>query len=167
MSAGGTQRLGDIAWQIKLDRSAVEPEAEPGGETIVLTNESIRQLRGQRMLTGSSSSTPAATQVDSEQLRQRAAQREKLRKHWRKLYDAQRERVRKVEGELAMIEVKISSLADQTGGSGSKQQTARARLVEARQKRRIIADRLQREQDRLQSIIGQARRQGAEPGWFR
>jgi hypothetical protein len=171
MVYGGTQRLGDIAWQIKLDRSAIEDEDEDededGEATIVLTNESIKQLGGQRMLTSGSGSSTTTAPVDPEQLSQRAAQREKVRKHWRKLYDAQLERVRKVEGELAIIDVKIASLADRTGGSGSKEVTARARLAEARQKRRTIAERLRREQDRLQSIISQARRQGAEPGWFR
>ena len=159
------QRLGDIAWKIKLGGAAAESEAEE----LVLTNESVQELAGDRMLTGRSQAAQPLP-ADDQLLQDRSEERLKRRRYWRKLYDTQQEKVRKVEAELAMADVKVdSALAAyrQSRGSGASEIRARARLDEARGKRQVVSERLTREQQRLQTIISQARRDGAEPGWFR
>jgi hypothetical protein len=159
------QRLGDIAWKIKLGGAAVKSE----DEAIVLTNESVQQLAGERMLT-ERGQTNQKQPDDTQQLQKRAEARESRRKHWRKQYDKQLQKVRKVEAELAMADIKVDSALSayrQTLGSGAPEVKARARLDEAKGKRQVVAERLAREKSRLQTIISQARRDGARPGWFR
>jgi hypothetical protein len=160
------QRLGDIAWKIKLGGAAVTSD----DEAIVLTNENVQQLAGERMLTERGQTAQGQPQAADPQLQQLTEDRERRRKHWRKLYDKQQEKVRKVEAELAMADVKVDSAVSayrQARGSGAPEVKARAKLDEARGKRQVVAERLAREQSRLQTIIGQARRDGAQPGWFR
>lgn len=161
------QRLGDIAWKIKLGGTSKTDRSEE--EAIVLTNESVQQLAGERMLTerGQASQPPPN---DTQELHKRAEARESRRKYWRKLYDKQQEKVRKVEAELGMADVKVDSALSayrQTFGSGAPEVRARARLDEAKGKRQVVAEKLAREKNRLQTIISQARRDGARPGWFR
>jgi hypothetical protein len=159
------QRLGDIAWKIKLGGAT----AKSDDEAIVLTNESVQQLAGERLLTerGQASQPPPN---DNQEQQKRAEARESRRKHWRKLYDKQLQKVRKVEAELAMVDIKVDSASSayrQALGSGAPEVKARARLDEVRGKRQVVAERLNREKNRLQTIISQARRDGARPGWFR
>jgi len=159
----GEKRLGEYAHRMCLDRAAL---GEPGG-VVVITNDTVGRIKGRGLLTSgrlAARSTASETAHRSSTKPQRDG---KLRDHWRKLVDEEREKVARTQTELALLDVKIDSLEDAAFDSGPGAVRIWAKYEEARQRRRIIAHRLKRERAKLAEVVREARRYGAQPGWFR
>lgn len=152
------QRLADYARRNRLER----PAAEPDGDPLVITNDTVDRLADHGVLTSctprarASPAMPRPTPVPASR-----------RAHWRRQVEAQRARIARTTDELARIDARIDSLEDAAFDGGSKAYRLWAKVDEAKRQRQVVERRLDREQSELSAIVRAARREGAEPGWFR
>jgi hypothetical protein len=154
--------LGEYADRATLERDGTTP---PEG-AVVITNETVGRLGEGGHLTictpdprptaGSSWSGSTATPVPTA-----------VRNRWRRRVEAQNQRIVEAERELARIDARIEALEDAAFDGGSRAYRLWARLDEARARRRIAEVALRRERTKLSSIMRDARKEGAQPGWFR
>jgi len=84
------------------------------------------------------------------------------RARWRKAYHKQRGVIAGLERRRNLLEVEIDHIED---GQLTAKNLARLDHVEA--KARVLDGEIRREQGELSRIVREARRHGAEPGWFR
>jgi hypothetical protein len=84
------------------------------------------------------------------------------RTHWRTAYRRQRQVITGLERRRALIEVEIDHIED--GGLTAR---SLALLDRVEEKARVLDEQIKRERGELVRIVREARRHGAEPGWFR
>jgi hypothetical protein len=84
------------------------------------------------------------------------------RARWRKVYFKQRDAIRALERRRALIEVEIDHIED-----GRLDARGLARLERAEAKLRLLDKEIRDERNELARIVREARRHGAQPGWFR
>ncbi len=141
--------LAAYAGGITLDRS------KPGGDAgrVMITNENLAELAARGAVTlgaVSTRGTPPKPPGAAE------------RTHWRTAYRRQRQVITGLERRRAIIEVEIDHIED--GGLTAR---SLARLDHAKGKARVLDEQIKRERGELVRIVREARRHGAEPGWFR
>jgi hypothetical protein len=145
--------LGAYAEKITLRRSNLCNESG----RLVLTNDNVATLGGKAAITLGAVPT-------SERKGQRPSDREIAaeRSRWRTTHQRQRDVVAGLERRRERLEIEIDHLEDQrfTIKVAARLQTAEARLQQL--DREIAVERAE-----LARIVREARRHGAEPGWFR
>jgi hypothetical protein len=142
--------LAAYARRITLDRS----RAAEGSDRLTITNENLEVFAaGGAVTLGSvpAHSFAPATRPDAAE-----------RARWRKVYHKQRGVIAGLERRRALLEVEIDHIED-------GQLTAKnfARLDRAEAKLRVLDEEIKHERAELVRIVREARRHGAEPGWFR
>lgn len=85
-----------------------------------------------------------------------------LRSKWRKVYFKQRDAVTALERRRALLEVEIDHIEN-----GRLDARGLARLERAEAKLRLLDEEIRDEHLELARIVRDARRHGAQPGWFR
>jgi excinuclease UvrABC helicase subunit UvrB len=145
--------LGARAQTITLNRSALEGDRE----RVVLDNDAIARIGKNTSLTlgaiepaKESRSQPAASTTTSERARWRAAHR----KQSRVIIELERRR--------ALLEIEVDHLENQRLTIKTM-----ARIQNAEAKLRMLDREIAVERAELARIVREARRRGAEPGWFR
>jgi hypothetical protein len=145
--------LGAYAREITIDRSAF---GDPDGR-VILTNENVVGFGTGATITlgavmtavhGRSKASSGGSSADRSRVR--AAHR----KQQQVIADLERQR--------SLLEVEIRHIDNQ-----SLTPKILARLDRAKSKRRHLDQEISRARDELARIVRDARRQGAEPGWFR
>jgi hypothetical protein len=162
-SPPGEQHISEYADRIKLDRSQLD-DATGAPE---ITNDTIRELEQRGHLTTASPigdsaegtprpSSPPPSQVDP-----------KRRTYWRSRVLSQAKIVEKCTAEIARLDAKIDSLEDAAFDSGTRGAKQWARVDETKRLRTIAEVQCKRERAKLSEIVREARKEGAQPGWFR
>jgi len=162
-SLPGEQRLTDYAKTIELDRSRLDAD----GDIPEITNDTVDTVGRDGLITttspapgGGAASTgetvPTPTRVDATR-----------RPYWRTRVLSQARRVEQCAAELQLAEAKIDSLEDAAFDRGSKGARLWARVDEAKRRLEVVKARCTRERAELSSIVRAARKEGAQPGWFR
>jgi hypothetical protein len=159
----GERLLGEYAGRICLDRSVLE---ESDG-MILITNDTVGRISGQGRLTSGHLADRATNSTTGVSRKSNSGNGAKLRSHWRKLVDDERQKIADTQTELALLDSKIDSLEDAAFDGGPGAVRIWAKYEEARQRRRLIEHRLKRQRAKLAEVVREARRQGAQPGWFR
>ncbi len=155
----GNASLAGYARHAPLRASPLQ-QGEDGG--ILITNDTVRELREGGSVTavsGPGAPTGSPTTTPSHPAARRA--------YWRRCVDAQRRRIAAAADELAKADARVRALEDAAlaGGRGAVKRWAK--VDEAKRRRLVIARHLRREREALGAVIRAARREGAEPGWFR
>jgi len=157
------RRLGDLAILIHL--KAADEDRREG--TIVITNDTVVRHDEKGMLSVAGAATteiePGVDEVDRREV-------DKQRQKWRKKVDSQRQRIARTEHEIVILEGKIKALSNaafDAGHSSRKAINAWARLESEKSKLANLTARLKQEKQTMNGIIREARRDGAQPGWFR
>ena len=127
-------------------------QTETGGVTI--TNENLVELAAAGAVTFGAASTRGAAPPKQPDAAERT--------RWRTAYRRQRQVITGLERRRALIEVEIDHIED--GGLTAR---SLARLDRAKEKARVLDEQIKRERGELVRIVREARRHGAEPGWFR
>ena len=142
--------LAAYARRITLDRS----RAGDGADRLLITNENLEVLAAGGAVTLGSVPTHSSAPAEQPDAAERA--------RWRKAYRGQHQVIAGLERRRALLEVEIDHIED-------GQLTAKnlARLDRAEAKARILDGEIRRERGELSKIVREARRHGAEPGWFR
>jgi len=159
-------RLAHVAANIELDRSAAGVE---GGQ-IVITDHNLEAVAARGRLTAAPTAAWCSSTGTTKQTRDSSTKLADRRRMWRGRYRRQQVKVKAVEARLAALDRRLEALEDAAmsiGGSLRQWATARARLESARHERVELAERLGGERTELERIIREARREGAQPGWFR
>jgi hypothetical protein len=147
---------------VKLDPSASDPES---GE-ILISNANLAELAAR----GSLATVSGTVQAGHEGCQQDVADDvSKRRQEWRKRYRKQQERLIAASDKLAEIVASLGALR-RFGGSGSSARAVASYLKKVEElaaRKRLAEGRVDRERAELENIVNQARREGAEPGWFR
>jgi septal ring factor EnvC (AmiA/AmiB activator) len=167
LTVGGRPgRLAHLAARIELDRSAVGTDS---GQ-IVISDHNLQTLAARGRLTAvptAAWSGPVGTSKNADKSSAQLADQERK---WRGRYRRQLAKVRTLETRLATLDRRLKALEDAaTSVARSLRQwaAARAKLESARSDRAALAERLDDERAELERIIREARREGAQPGWFR
>ena len=84
------------------------------------------------------------------------------RTRWRNAYQKQRQVITGLERRRALLEVEIDHIED-----GALTAKNLARLDRAEAELRVLDEEIKQERAELSRIVREARRHGAEPGWFR
>jgi hypothetical protein len=159
----GEQRLSDYAGRVKLDRSRVED----GCGTVEISNGTIRKLEEHGLLTISSPNDRPPAVLGRAARPTPRKEDPKRRAYWRSRVLQQASRVDRCDDEVAKLEAKIDSLEDAAFDSGAKGARQWARVDETKRQHDIARARCQRERAKLSSLVRAARKEGAQPGWFR
>lgn len=145
--------LGAYARTITLDRSALGGSAAP----IILTNDTVADAGKRAAITlgavitpGRVSSNPASEPDGSRRAR------------WKAAHDRQRRVIEDLERRKSLLELEIDHLENQR-----LTPKILARLDRAESKRGHFEREIARARQELARIVRDARRHGAEPGWFR
>ena len=85
-----------------------------------------------------------------------------VRAKWRKAYFKQRDVITALERRRALLEVEIDHIED-----GRLDVRGLARLERAEAKLRLVDKEIRDERNELARVVREARRHGAQPGWFR
>lgn len=142
--------LAAYASRLTLDRS----RAGDGADRLMITNDNLEVFAARGVVTLGSVPTHSSAPAKQPDAAERA--------RWRKAYHVQRGVIAGFERRRALLEVEIDHIED-------GQLTAKnlARLDRAEAKARILDGEIRRERGELSRIVREARRHGAEPGWFR
>jgi len=153
-------RLGDVAHLMTLDAASLDHE----GGSPVITNDTVNRLADRGVLTIG----PPLQHAPTLELATGTVSQTKLREKWRRRVFSQRSRIAGVEAELAGLDAKIDALEDTALAASTKSKMkVWIRIDEARKQREIVKRRLGDERSKLATIIREARKEGAQPGWFR
>ena len=148
--------LAAVAGKISLDRGHLASE----GESLVISDHNLGELASQGRLT-----VAGATAAEPRTPLEPAADRrevEKEREHWRGLYRKQVESIAKLEERRQLLLVDVDQL------EGRRQTPSTVLRLEKTEKRlELLEHRIAEERTQLDRIVDQARRHGAQPGWFR
>ena len=142
--------LAAYASRLALNRS----RAVDGSDPLMITNDNLEVFAAGGALTLGSASTKGAAPAKPPDAAERA--------RWRKAYDKQREVFAGLERRRTLLEVEIDHIED-----GQLTPKNLARLDRAEAKARVLDEEVERERRELAKIVREARRHGAEPGWFR
>ena len=142
--------LAAYASRLTLDRT----RAGDGTDRLMITNDNLEVFAAGGAVTLGSVPTHSSAPAKQPDAAERA--------RWRKAYHVQRGVIAGLERRRALLEVEIDHIED-------GQLTAKnlARLDRAEAKARILDGEIRRERGELSKIVREARRHGAEPGWFR
>ena len=164
-SSGREIHLGEYAARATLDRTGTEGD----DGAVVITNDTITRLAARGALTtvspGGGARVAAPTSVPSP--RTAATPSAARRSYWQRKVDAQRDAIAEAQEDVARLTARIEALEDAAFQGGRRATRLWAQVEETKGLLRVAQRRLARERDRLDAIIRQARREGAEPGWFR
>ena len=142
--------LADYASRLTLNRS----RAGDGADRLMITNENLEVFAAGAAMTLGSAPTNGAASAKQPDAAERA--------RWRKAYQVQLKVIAGLERRRTLLEVEIDHIED--GGLTAK---TMARLEQAEAKARILDEEIKHERGELARIVREARRHGAEPGWFR
>jgi len=142
--------LAAYAGRITLDRS--KPDIDAG--RVMITNGNLAEFAARGAVTLGAASTRGAAPPKQPDAAERT--------RWRTAYRRQRQVITGLERRRALIEVEIDHIED--GGLTAR---SLARLDRAKEKARVLDEQIKRERGELVRIVREARRHGAEPGWFR
>jgi hypothetical protein len=162
-SSSRDAHLAEYADRHGLDRSVL---ARPDG-SLVITNETVEMIGDRGTITTCRPSQAAGSRAVTRGIRTPSAPDPKRRTYWRNKVSAQRERVAQVTRELEFLKAKIDALEDAAFAGGRNATRLWARVEEAKARRKTIETLLSRERAKLDTIVRQARQEGAQPGWFR
>jgi chromosome segregation ATPase len=144
--------LGAYAREVTLDRSAL---GQASGRVIVTNDTVIGVCEGASITLGAVTmdglDAPTATRGDSAE-----------RTRWRAAHRRQQRVIADLEERMSVLEIEIHHIEDQR-----LTPKILARLDRAEAKRRHLEHEIRRARDELARIVRDARRHGAEPGWFR
>lgn len=142
--------LAAYASRLTLNRSRVDD----GTDRLMITNDNLEVFAAGGAMTLGSASTNGAAPAKQPDAAERA--------RWRTAYLKQQNVIAGVERRRTLLEVEIDHIED-------GQLTAKnlARLDHAEAKARVLDEEIKQERGELARIIREARRHGAEPGWFR
>lgn len=163
--------LAAAARQIRLRRGT--PTA--GQKPLVITNKNLQGYAEKGSLTYSSGSTSAtgsggpdgAEGKDSDQ--EKRSDKEK-RAYWRGKYQDQKNKIADMQKRIQELDKEIPGLWTQFyswDDPAYRDGVIKPKLDRALQERKELGDKLPAEQNKLEEILEQARRDGALPGWFR
>jgi len=142
--------LAAYACRVTLDPTITGGRAGP----VTITNENLAELAAVGAVTlGAVSMRGAAPEKQPD-----AGERTR----WRTAYREQRLVITGLERRRALLEVEIDHIED--GGLTAKNL---ALLDRAEAKARVLDEEIKHERSELARIVREARRHGAEPGWFR
>lgn len=154
-------RLSEYADGLELDRSACG--LDPG--FVVITTDTVDEVGTHGVLTvGTVRQRPSPRRPDDPAPRKADTDRQH---QWRVKVLQQKDRVTKLAGDIAIQDARIRALETTAVRGRDGAARRQARLAEARERRSVLAHRLATERARLGALIRDARRDGAEPGWFR
>jgi len=142
--------LAAYASHLTLNRSG----AGDGADRLMITNDNLEVFAiGGAVTLGSvpTNGSAPATQANATE-----------RERWRKAFHVQRRVIAGVEKRRSLLEVEIDHIED-----GPLTAKNLARLDHAEAKARVLDGEIRRERVELSRIVREARRHGAEPGWFR
>ena len=129
-------------------------KAGDGTDRLMITNENLEVFAAGGAVTLGSPPTGGTAPAKQPDAAERA--------RWRKAYHEQRKVIAGLERRRTLLEVEIDHIED-------GQLTAKnlSRLDHAEAKARLLDGEIRRERGELSRIVREARRHGAEPGWFR
>ena len=145
--------LAAFAATTSLDRSSVRNETGP----IVVTTDNLADLGMAGGVTHVQDPIAPPPEVDLSR-----APSAMTRAHWRKKVMAQSRVVAKLEGRSDGVEAEIDRLE-----RGRLDSRTLDKIEKAEAKLKTIEAEIRREEQALSRIIGDARKEGAQPGWFR
>ena len=145
--------LAAIASSRSLNRA---PELDATA-VIVITDDNLDQLGRGAALT-----LLTLTVVDSSPVESDRPADPKTREKWRKRVLAQSSVIARLEARLVDAEAELNRLE-----RGKLDGRARDRIAKAESKLQTIDKEIRREKAQLSAIIREARKEGAQPGWFR
>jgi septal ring factor EnvC (AmiA/AmiB activator) len=148
-----TGSLAAYASTVKLAHTAA---ADADGR-VTLTNDNLGTLAAEGAITLGAAATNAGTRARS---KNDGSASERAR--WRTAYRKQQTEITDLERRRALLEIEIKHIEDQKLDVRNL-----ARLERAESKRRQLEAQIAAERSELARIVRQARRHGAEPGWFR
>ena len=143
--------LAAYAEKVTLDRSTLVD----GNGRVILTNDSVASLAVDGSIT-----LGTVKQAGHEKTKSVADNAERSR--WQAAYGRQREVIVGLERRRSRLELEIDQIED----LGLTAKTM-ARLEQSEAKLRLLDDEIAAERAELARIVRDARRRGAEPGWFR
>ena len=142
--------LAAYARRITLDRS----RAEDAADRVMITNDNLEVFAAGAAVTLGSPPTGSTAPTQQPDAAERA--------RWRKAHHEQRKVIAGLERRRTLIEVEINHIED-----GQLTTKNLARLDRAEAKAQSLDEEIKRERSELATIVREARRHGAEPGWFR
>jgi len=142
--------LAAYASRLTLNR----PMAVDSSDHLMITNDNLQVFAAGGAVTLGSASTNGAAPTKQPDAAERA--------RWRKAYFKQRDVIAGVERRRTLLEVEIDQIED-----GQLTPRNLARLDRAEAKARVLEEEIRHERGELAKIVREARRHGAEPGWFR
>jgi len=142
--------LAAYASRLTLNRS----RAGDGADRLMITNDNLEVFAAGGAVTLGAGPTGDAAPAKQPDAAERA--------HWRKAYRKQSQVIAGVERRRTLIEVEIDHIED-----GRFTAKNLARLDHAKAKARVLDEEIEQERGELARIVREARRHGAEPGWFR
>jgi len=145
--------LAAYAEKITLDRSVLGG----GAGRLILTNDSVAGIAAGGSIT-LGTVTPAGRKMSNAS----GAANNSERSRWQAAYRKQQQVIAAIERRRSQVENEIDQIED----LGLTAKTM-ARLDRAESKLRHLDEEIAREREALARIVRDARRRGAEPGWFR
>jgi hypothetical protein len=122
---------------------------------LTLTNAKLAELSANGTINLGAASVAARTPIKGEPS-------DAVRAKWRKAYFKQRDVITALERRRALLEVEIDHIED-----GRLDVRGLARLERAEAKLRLLDKEIRDEHQELARVVREARRHGAQPGWFR
>ena len=142
--------LAAYASSITLDRG-------PGEDPVLITTDNLRTLGEGGVLT--TASMPA---VEPNTIHPTAEVDPKIRERWRRKVHGQSEVIARLQSKRSAVEADIDQIE-----RGKLDGRALDRLAKTETKLRAIDAEIKNEKAQLSRIVRQARKDGAQPGWFR
>jgi hypothetical protein len=163
--------LAAAARQIRLRRGT--PIA--GRTPLVITNKNLQGYAEKGSLTYSTGSGSATASSGPDGAEGKASDKEKRsdeekRAYWRGKYQDQKNKIANMQKRIQELDKEIPGLWTQFyswDDPAYRDGVIKPKLDRALQERKELGDKLPAEQNKLEEILDQARRDGALPGWFR
>lgn len=166
----GKQTLTDVAKDKKLNKDAAGESSGP----IVITNENLNdyaskgeltQIKGSIKNLAEGPHAAGVVMVDPE-----AHQAEQRKYYWQQLYAQQAAKIASLKRQIQQLDSDIPGLWNDfysRDDPAYRDGVIKPRLDESLRKREELEEQLAREEPKLGQIKIEARRDGADPGWFR
>lgn len=163
--------LGDLARTLKLRPPLKNAGAKSG--VIVITDSNLQEYAakgGLTTATGQPQQGRGQAALANAQQARASAEQEAKRKSWRSTYQRQAQLVSSIKTRIKKLDEEIPGLWRQFyawDDPAYRDGVIKPKLDKALNERNTLAKRLPTEEAKLPEILEQARRDGAEPGWFR
>jgi hypothetical protein len=167
------ESLSDVAKDIHLDVG----EAEAPEEGIVITDENISEYAEKSLLTERKSPLPGdeGGPASAQSGRpggppEKLSPEETKKQYWRNKYLDQKKLIESIEAEIESLDAEIPALWSKFyswDDPAYRDGVIKPSLDRALARREELGTRLEKEREALPSILEQARKDGAKPGWFR